>query len=119
VVEIITDRLILRSWQESDLAPWAVMNADPLVREHLGPLLTAEDAAASVREFQAGLVANGFGFWAVQVRSWPSTGVNSAPDSPFIAIAGQLWRPVVPPRWRPRTRRDGFRSACGAYVSGR
>ena len=29
MAEISTDRLILRSWRESDLAPWAAMNADP------------------------------------------------------------------------------------------
>ncbi|TDO54902.1 RimJ/RimL family protein N-acetyltransferase [Kribbella sp. VKM Ac-2527] len=68
MVEIITDRLVLRDWRESDLAPWAAMNADPEVREYLGPLLTAEEAAASVRSFQDDLDRNGFGFWAVEVR---------------------------------------------------
>jgi RimJ/RimL family protein N-acetyltransferase len=32
VTEIKTERLLLRSWRESDLAPWAEMNADPEVR---------------------------------------------------------------------------------------
>jgi len=68
VVEINTDRLVLRDWQESDLAPWAAMNADPEVREHLGPLLTSEQAAASMRSFQEDLDRNGFSFWAVEVR---------------------------------------------------
>jgi RimJ/RimL family protein N-acetyltransferase len=68
VVEINTDRLVLRDWRESDLAPWAAMNADPEVREYLGPLLTAEEAAASVRSFQDDLDHKGFGFWAVEVR---------------------------------------------------
>jgi RimJ/RimL family protein N-acetyltransferase len=68
MVEINTERLVLRDWRESDLAPWAAMNADPEVREHLGPLLTAEHAEASVRSFQDDLNHNGFGFWAVEVR---------------------------------------------------
>jgi RimJ/RimL family protein N-acetyltransferase len=68
VVEINTDRLVLRDWRESDLAPWAAMNADPEVREYLGPLLTAEEAAASVRSFQDDLDRKSFGFWAVEVR---------------------------------------------------
>ena len=59
----------MRDWRESDLAPWAAMNADPEVREHLGPLLSAEDAAASVRHFSEELNRNGFGFWAVEVRA--------------------------------------------------
>jgi hypothetical protein len=29
----------MRGWRESDLAPWAAMNADPEVRRYLGPLL--------------------------------------------------------------------------------
>lgn len=50
--EIKSERLVLRDWRQSDLSPWAAMNADPEVREHLGPLLTTEDALASVRGFQ-------------------------------------------------------------------
>lgn len=69
MVEINTERLILRDWQESDLPTWAALNADPEVREHLGRLLTEQDAAASMRGFQEDLDRNGFGFWAVQVRS--------------------------------------------------
>ncbi len=68
MVEIKTERLVLRDWRESDLVPWAAMNADPEVREYLGPLLTAEQAAASVRSFQDDLDRNRFGFWAVEVR---------------------------------------------------
>jgi RimJ/RimL family protein N-acetyltransferase len=37
-MEIGTERLIMRGWRESDLAPWAAMNADPEVRRYLGPL---------------------------------------------------------------------------------
>ncbi|SIQ57330.1 GNAT family N-acetyltransferase [Micromonospora avicenniae] len=68
MVEIETERLILRDWRDSDLSPWAAMNADPEVREHLGPLLTPEQAAGSMRSFQEDLDRNGFGFWAVEVR---------------------------------------------------
>jgi RimJ/RimL family protein N-acetyltransferase len=37
---IHADRLTLRDWRDADLVPWAAMNADPEVREHLGQLLT-------------------------------------------------------------------------------
>src|SRR5829696_6543688 len=78
MVKINTERLVLRDWQESDLPPWVAMNADPQVREHLGPPLTAEDAAASLRGFQEDLDRNGFGFWAVEVRA----------SGEFIGFAG-------------------------------
>ncbi|WP_405108905.1 GNAT family N-acetyltransferase [Micromonospora sp. NBC_01405] len=68
MIEIRTERLVLRGWRDSDLAPWAAMNADPQVREFLGPPLTAEESAASARRFQADLDAKGYGFWAVEVR---------------------------------------------------
>lgn len=69
MVEIDTERLVLRNWRKSDLPAWAAMNADPEVREHLGRLLSESEAAASVRGFQEDLDRNGFGFWAVEVRS--------------------------------------------------
>ncbi|MEO3743666.1 GNAT family N-acetyltransferase [Plantactinospora sp. B5E13] len=68
MVEINTARLVLRNWRDADLAPWAAMNADPEVREHLGPLLSPEQAAASMRRFQADLDRDSFGFWALEVR---------------------------------------------------
>ncbi|MGW1060047.1 GNAT family N-acetyltransferase [Micromonospora rubida] len=67
MIEIRTERLVLRGWRDSDLAPWAAMNADPQVREFLGPPLTAEESAASARRFQADLDVKGYGFWAVEV----------------------------------------------------
>lgn len=76
--EISTERLVMRDWRESDLAPWAAMNADPEVREHLGPPLTAEQATTSARRFQRDLELNGFGFWAVEVRA----------SGDFIGFAG-------------------------------
>jgi RimJ/RimL family protein N-acetyltransferase len=68
VRDLLTDRLTLRSWRESDIQPWAEMNADPQVREYLGDLLTPEQSAAAAARFQAQLDERGFGFWAVEVR---------------------------------------------------
>lgn len=65
--QIQTDRLLLRRWQESDLEPWAAMNADPDVREHLGDLLTREQSDISVEKFQSEFEARGYGWWAVEV----------------------------------------------------
>ena len=68
MAEVSTERLIMRDWRESDLAPWAAMNADPEVRRYLGPLLTFEQASAWVLNFQDDLDRYGFGFWALEVR---------------------------------------------------
>lgn len=69
MAEISTERLIMRSWRESDLAPWAAMNADPEVRRYVGPLLTPGQAEAWVLNFQDDLDRHGFGFWAMEVRA--------------------------------------------------
>ncbi|MFJ9871304.1 GNAT family N-acetyltransferase [Streptomyces sp. NPDC101165] len=66
--ELRTDRLLLRRWRESDLEPWAAMNADPEVREHLGELLTREQSDAAVAEMQAEFDGRGFGWWALEAR---------------------------------------------------
>ncbi|NGO15310.1 GNAT family N-acetyltransferase [Streptomyces sp. HC44] len=66
--ELRTDRLVLRRWRESDLEPWAAMNADPEVREHLGELLTREQSDAAVALMQAEFDERGFGWWALEAR---------------------------------------------------
>jgi RimJ/RimL family protein N-acetyltransferase len=78
MTELHTDRLTLRRWRDSDLEPWAAMNADPEVREHLGDLLTREQSDASVARFQADFDQRGYGWWAVEVRA----------DGEFIGFAG-------------------------------
>lgn len=68
MTELRTARLLLRSWRDSDLAPWAAMNADPAVREHLGAPLTREESDASVARFRTDFERRGYGWWAVEVR---------------------------------------------------
>ncbi len=67
--ELRTERLLLRPWRESDLGPWAAMNADSEVRAHFPEVLTPEQSAASVVEFQADLTGRGWGWWALEVRA--------------------------------------------------
>ncbi|MER5532553.1 GNAT family N-acetyltransferase [Streptomyces mirabilis] len=66
--ELRTGRLGLRRWRESDLEPWAAMNADPEVREHLGELLTREQSDAAVEVMLAQFDERGFGWWALETR---------------------------------------------------
>jgi RimJ/RimL family protein N-acetyltransferase len=101
MAEISTERLIMRGWRESDLAPWAAMNADPEVRQYLGPLLTFEQASAWVLNFQDDLDRYGFGFWAVEVRESGEfigfTGLGTVEEEmPFtgIELAWRLARPA-------------------------
>jgi RimJ/RimL family protein N-acetyltransferase len=69
MTELRTERLLLRPWRDADLEPWAAMNADPEVREHLGEVMTREQSDGSVRAFQAEFAERGYGWWAVEVRA--------------------------------------------------
>ena len=99
--EIDTERLIMRGWRESDLAPWAALNADPEVRQYLGPLLTFEQASAWALNYQDDLDRYGFGFWALEVRGSGEfigfAGLSTVDDGmPFtgIELAWRLARPA-------------------------
>ncbi|MEI6485642.1 MAG: GNAT family N-acetyltransferase [Sphingomonadales bacterium] len=63
---ITTERLWLRPWIESDLAPFIAMGRDPRVMAHFPALLTdAESRAAAMRAMDH-IAAHGFGFWAIE-----------------------------------------------------
>jgi len=61
------DRLLLRPWRESDLEPFAALNADPVVMEHFAKPLDRAESNAFVARIQAHFERHGFGFWAVEV----------------------------------------------------
>src|SRR3546814_10120591 len=64
---LTTERLILRPWRESDLAPFAALNADPAVMEHFPATMTAAETAALVESTTAAMAERGFGWWAAEV----------------------------------------------------
>jgi len=51
--EIRTERLILRRWRDSDLAPFAEMNADPDVMEYRPARLDRQASDALVARFRS------------------------------------------------------------------
>jgi RimJ/RimL family protein N-acetyltransferase len=61
-----TTRLVLRGWKESDLAPFAALNDDPLVMEHFPSRLTRADSDAMVASFGEHFARHGLGLWAVE-----------------------------------------------------
>ena len=69
---LTTDRLILRAWQDSDRAPFAVLNADPAVMEFMPALMTKTQSDAMVIRIQDHFKRHGFGLWAVEVKKGPS-----------------------------------------------
>ena len=90
--------MLLRGWRESDLEPFAALNADPVVMEYFPSTLTRDRSDAIVRERVLPMFADhGFGWWAVEVP-----GV-----APFVGFVGlqepsfEAWfTPCVEVGWR-------------------
>jgi RimJ/RimL family protein N-acetyltransferase len=75
-----TERLVLRPWRASDREPFAALNADPVVMEHLQGTMDRAASDASVDRIHACWADRGWGLWAVEVPE----------VSPFIGYVG-LW----------------------------
>jgi RimJ/RimL family protein N-acetyltransferase len=84
IIELQTERLLLRQWRAADRAPLAAMNADPRVMEHFPALQSTEQTEAMVDRFEQRLATVGHGHWAVE----------HAASGDFIGFTG-LWS--VPP----------------------
>jgi RimJ/RimL family protein N-acetyltransferase len=69
MVEITTARLLLRRWRFEDLEPFAAMCSDPEVMRYIGSGSTRsyEQAAASVRTYEAQWEEKGYGLFAVEL----------------------------------------------------
>jgi RimJ/RimL family protein N-acetyltransferase len=99
-----TERLLLRRWRETDLAPFAALNADPLVMEHFPGTLSPEHSDAMVERMDAHLDEHGWGLWAVEVP-----GVTTFAGFVGLASADRVlgW-PAVEVGWR-------FARACWGH----
>ena len=64
-----TKRLILREWQDSDLAPFIAMGQDHLVMEHFPGLLTPEESSAMIDRIKVIFKENGFCFYACELKA--------------------------------------------------
>jgi RimJ/RimL family protein N-acetyltransferase len=99
---ISTARLLLRPFTTTDLAPFAALNAHPLVVEWLGERTGAESDVLAER-INAEIEREGWGFWAVEVvGAEPFIGMvglhrvdSSFPFAPAVEIG---WR-LHPTHW--------------------
>jgi len=99
--ELRSERLILRQWRDTDVAPFAVMNADPAVMEYFPAPLSAAETVAMIARIRAGFAANAMGLWALELPGeaeligyaglWPVT--FEAPFAPAVEIGWRLARP--------------------------
>ncbi|MGH9148071.1 MAG: GNAT family N-acetyltransferase, partial [Vicinamibacterales bacterium] len=78
--ELEAPRLRLRRWRLSDREPFAALNADPRVMEHLPAILGREESDALALRIEAHFDQHGFGLWAVEIR-------GVAPFAGFVGLS--------------------------------
>ena len=106
LIEPVTPRLILRQWRDTDREPLAALNADLVVMEHFPAPLTRAESDAMVDRHTAGIDADGYGHWAVEVRD----------AGEFIGFVG-LAQPSFEAAFTPCTE-IGWRLARSAWGRG-
>jgi RimJ/RimL family protein N-acetyltransferase len=79
IESIQTERLVLRTWRPADREPFAQMNADPDVMEHMVAPLSREESDAFVDRIEDHFARHGYGLWAVEVR-------GTAPFAGFVGL---------------------------------
>ncbi|WP_157096120.1 GNAT family N-acetyltransferase, partial [Methylosinus sp. R-45379] len=90
ITTLITKRLRLRSWRDSDLQPFAALNADLCVMKYFSQPLERARSDAFAERAQAELLERGFGLWAVEAPS----------VAPFLGYVG-LAEPVFSAHFTP------------------
>ena len=72
IIELETERLLLRQWSKDDYPAFATMNADPVVMEYYPDTLTSEQSDALAEKFENMIAQQGWGFWALELKDYAS-----------------------------------------------
>lgn len=104
-MQIQTDRLVLRPWQEADRAPLAQMHLDPEVMADYRRLLDRRESDAKLDRYQGAIETLGYGRWAVEERG-----------GGFIGYVGVM--PVFPGHPRDPGFEVGWRLVRAAWGKG-
>lgn len=67
--KIITKRLILREWMDSDVDPFTQINQDPKVLEFLPAACTKKEVENWIHEIKQHFAIHGFGLWAATLKN--------------------------------------------------
>lgn len=103
---LTTERLVLRQWVESDLDPFAALNADREVMEFFPAPLTRAESDALAQRARSDLDRKGYGLWALEVSA----------TREFIGFTGLAWQ-TFPARFTPALE-VGWRLARAAWGHG-
>ena len=83
IIELKTERLLLRQWRSEDYTAFSKMNEEPDVMEFYPATLTQKESDAMADKIKNLIEKNGWGFWAVELID----------ESQFIGFVG-LYEPA-------------------------
>lgn len=104
------ERVTLRPWRDEDLAPFAALNDDAEVMQHLSGRLSREDSDAMVARIREHFDRHGFGLWALDV---PGIGFAG-----FVGLSAQVPFEIELPGIAPHPHEIGWRLARAAWGRG-
>jgi len=98
LIEINTERLLLRQWKDDDLEAFCAINSSPVVMEFFPNPLDRTESDALAKRIQENIAKNGWGFWAVEIPGISDfigfVGLNTPnyplPCSPCVEIGWRL-----------------------------
>jgi len=97
IIQLQTERLLLRQWKEEDLAPFAKMNADPEVMKYYPSTLTTNESNQLADQLREIIQSRGWGLWALELKASGEfigyTGLHDIDDQlPFAPGIEIGWR---------------------------
>ena len=96
-VSLVTQRLILRQWHDTDARAFAAINADERVMEHYPATLSRQESDSLALRLQVRIAEQGWGLWAMELRETGGlVGFTGLQRPPFEAH----FTPCVEIGWR-------------------
>jgi RimJ/RimL family protein N-acetyltransferase len=98
-LQLATPRLLFRPWQDRDRAPFAAMNADPVVMRYFPNLMSREESDEALDRYNLQLDRDGFTMFALEDRTTAELlGILGAQTMRFEIP--NLTQPAVEIGWR-------------------
>lgn len=69
LIELETQRVLLRQWKEQDFSAFATLNSDPTVMEFFPNLLSREQSDVMAQKCQSLIANRGWGLWACELKT--------------------------------------------------
>jgi RimJ/RimL family protein N-acetyltransferase len=103
LIQPTTERLRMRQWEPADRDPFAALNFDARVVEHLPPMSSRAESDAMADRFESLIHERGWGLWALELKQSGQfigfVGLHvPAPELPFSPAVEIGWR-LAPDHW--------------------